>query len=58
MNINKFTQKSYAGCARPVNALASDYGNQETCTGAFACMHYVTQDDSLIAKLMEKMGHR
>ena len=54
MNINKFTQKSLQA-VQDCERIASDYGNQEI---AQEHLFYalLTQDDSLIAKLMEKMG--
>ena len=54
MNINKFTQKSLQAiqnCER----IAMDYGNQEIAQ-EHLLYALLTQDDSLIAKLMEKMG--
>ena len=54
MNINKFTQKSLQtvqNCER----IAMDYGNQEIAQ-EHLLYALLTQDDSLIAKLMEKMG--
>ena len=54
MNINKFTQKSLQavqGCER----VALDYGNQEIAQ-EHLLYALLTQDDSLILKLIEKMG--
>ena len=54
MNINKFTQKSIQavqGCER----IAMEYGNQEI-EQEHLLYALLTQDDSLILKLMEKMG--
>ena len=54
MNINKFTQKSLQavqGCER----VALDYGNQEIAQ-EHLLYTLLTQDDSLILKLIEKMG--
>ena len=54
MNINKFTQKSIQavqGCERA----AMEYGNQEI-EQEHLLYALLTQDDSLILKLMEKMG--
>ena len=54
MNIQKFTQKSIEAIEL-CQKVAAEYGNQE-----IDCEHFlyslVTQDDSLIAKLLEKMG--
>lgn len=54
MNINKFTQKSLQA-VQDCERIASDYGNQEI-TQEHLLYALLTQDDSLIAKLMEKMG--
>ena len=54
MNINKFTQKSLQA-VRDCERIASDYGNQEIAQ-EHLLYALLTQDDSLIAKLMEKMG--
>ncbi len=54
MNINKFTQKSLQavqGCEKT----AMEYGNQEI-EQEHLLYALLTQDDSLILKLMEKMG--
>lgn len=54
MNINKFTQNSLQavqGCEK----LAYDYGNQEIVQ-EHLLYALITQDDSLILKLLEKMG--
>lgn len=54
MNINKFTQKSIQavqGCER----IAMEYGNQEI-EQEHLLYALITQEDSLILKLMEKMG--
>lgn len=54
MNINKFTQKSLQavnGCEK----IAYDYGNQEV-EQEHLLYSLLTQDDSLILKLLEKMG--
>ena len=54
MNINKFTQKSLQavqGCER----VALDYGNQEIAQ-EHLLYTLLTQDDSLILKLIDKMG--
>jgi len=54
MNIQKFTQKSIEAI-NDCQKVASDYGNQ-----TIECEHFLysllTQEDSLIAKLIEKMG--
>ena len=54
MNISKFTQKSIEA-VNDCQKVANDYGNQE-----IGCEHFLycllTQEDSLIAKLVEKMG--
>ena len=54
MNINKFTQKSLQA-VQDCERIASDYGNQEIAQ-EHLLYALLTQDDSLIAKLMEKMG--
>ena len=54
MNINKFTQKSLLA-VQDCERIASDYGNQEIAQ-EHLLYALLTQDDSLIAKLMEKMG--
>ena len=54
MNINKFTQKSLQA-VQDCERIASDYGNQEIAQ-QHLLYALLTQDDSLIAKLMEKMG--
>ena len=54
MNINKFTQKSLQG-VQNCERIAMDYGNQEIAQ-EHLLYALLTQDDSLIAKLMEKMG--
>ena len=54
MNINKFTQKSLQA-AQNCERIAMDYGNQEIAQ-EHLLYALLTQDDSLIAKLMEKMG--
>ena len=54
MNINKFTQKSLQAVQNCVR-IAMDYGNQEIAQ-EHLLYALLTQDDSLIAKLMEKMG--
>ncbi|SFL16157.1 ATP-dependent Clp protease ATP-binding subunit ClpB [Lachnospiraceae bacterium KH1T2] len=54
MNINKFTQNSIAavnGCEK----IANEYGNQEI-KEIHLLYSLITLDDSLIAKLVEKMG--
>ncbi len=54
MNIQKFTQKSIEA-VNNLEKIASDYGNQEIEQEhlLYALVH---QDDSLIARLIEKMG--
>ena len=54
MNIQKFTQKSIEA-VNNLEKIASDYGNQEIEQEhlLYALIH---QDDSLIARLIEKMG--
>ena len=54
MNINKFTQKSLQA-VQNCERIAMDYGNQEIAQ-EHLIYALLTQDDSLIAKLMEKMG--
>ena len=54
MNINKFTQNSLQA-VQNCEKLAMDYGNQEIAQ-EHLLYALLTQDDSLIAKLMEKMG--
>ncbi len=54
MNINKFTQKSLQA-VQDCERIAIDYGNQEIAQ-EHLLYALLTQDDSLIAKLMEKMG--
>ena len=54
MNINKFTQKSLQA-VQDCERIASDYGNQEIAQ-EHLLYALLTQDGSLIAKLMEKMG--
>ena len=54
MNINKFTQKSLQA-VQNCERIAMDYGNQEIAQ-EHLLYELLTQDDSLIAKLMEKMG--
>ncbi|RHQ54866.1 ATP-dependent chaperone ClpB [Dorea sp. AF24-7LB] len=54
MNINKFTQKSLQA-VQDCERIASDYGNQEIAQ-EHLLYALLAQDDSLIAKLMEKMG--
>lgn len=54
MNINKFTQKSLQA-VQNCERIAMDYGNQEIVQ-EHLLYALLTQDDSLIAKLMEKMG--
>ena len=54
MNINKFTQKSLQA-VQNCERIAMDYGNQENAQ-EHLLYALLTQDDSLIAKLMEKMG--
>ncbi|MCR5526874.1 MAG: ATP-dependent chaperone ClpB [Lachnospiraceae bacterium] len=54
MNINKFTQNSIAavnGCEK----IANDYGNQEI-KEVHLLYSLISLDDSLISKLIEKMG--
>ena len=54
MNINKFTQKSLQA-VQNCERIAMDYGNQEIAQ-EHLLYALLTQDDSLIAKLMVKMG--
>ncbi len=54
MNINKFTQKSVEAINQ-MEKLAMDYGNQEL-EQEHLLAALVWQEDSLIAKLIEKMG--
>ena len=54
MNINKFTQKSLQA-VQNCERIAMDYGNQEIAQ-EHLLYALLTQDDRLIAKLMEKMG--
>ena len=54
MNINKCTQKSLQA-VQNCERIAMDYGNQEIAQ-EHLLYALLTQDDSLIAKLMEKMG--
>ena len=54
MNINKFTQTSLQA-VQNCERIAMDYGNQEIAQEHLLDA-LLTQDDSLIAKLMEKMG--
>ena len=54
MNINKFTQKSLQA-VQNCERIAMDYGNQEIAQ-EHLLYALLTQDDSLIAKQMEKMG--
>ena len=54
MNINKFTQRSLQA-VQNCERIAMDYGNQEIAQ-EHLLYALLTQDDSLIAKLMEKMG--
>ena len=54
MNINKFTQKSLQAVER-CEKLDYEYGNQEICQ-EHLLYGLLTIDDSLIAKLIEKMG--
>ena len=54
MNINKFTQKSLQA-VQNCERIAMDYGNKEIAQ-EHLLYALLTQDDSLIAKLMEKMG--
>ena len=54
MNINKFTQNSLQA-VQNCEKIAMDYGNQELAQ-EHLLYALLTQDDSLTAKLMEKMG--
>lgn len=54
MNINKFTQNSLQA-VQACEKLAYDYGNQEIVQ-EHLLYALITQDDSLILKLLEKMG--
>ncbi len=54
MNINKFTQKSLQA-VNDSEKIAMDYGNQEIAQ-EHLLYALLTQEDSLILKLMEKMG--
>ena len=54
MNINKVTQKTLQA-VQNCERIAMDYGNQEIAQ-EHLLYALLTQDDSLIAKLMEKMG--
>ncbi len=54
MNINKFTQKSIQA-VQQCERIAMDYGNQEI-EQEHRMYALLTQDDSLILKLMQKMG--
>ena len=54
MNIQKFTQKSVEAINR-CQSLANEYGNQQM-TQEHLLYSLLTIDDSLIAKLVEKMG--
>ena len=54
MNINKFTQKSMQA-VQECERTALEYGNQEI-EQEHLLYALLTQDDSLILKLMEKMG--
>lgn len=54
MNINKFTQNSLQA-VQACEKLAYDYGNQELVQ-EHLLYALITQDDSLILKLIEKMG--
>ena len=54
MNINKFTQNSMQA-VQACEKLAYDYGNQEIAQ-EHLLYGLITQDDSLILKLLEKMG--
>ena len=54
MNINKFTQKSLQAIQQ-CEKIAMDYGNQEI-EQEHLLYALLTQDDSLILKLMQKMG--
>ncbi len=54
MNINKFTQKSIQA-VQQCERIAMDYGNQEI-EQEHLLYALLTQDDSLLFKLMQKMG--
>ena len=54
MNINKFTQNSLQA-VQSCEKVAYDYGNQEIAQ-EHLLYALVTQDDSLILKLFEKMN--
>ena len=54
MNISKFTQKSLEA-VQNLEKTAYDYGNQEV-TQEHLLYNLVSQEDSLIMKLLEKMG--
>ena len=54
MNINKFTQKSIQA-VQQCERIAMDYGNQEI-EQEHLLYALLTQDDSLIFKLVQKMG--
>ncbi len=54
MNINKFTQNSIQA-VQACEKLAYDYGNQEL-SQEHLLYALVTQEDSLILKLLEKMS--
>ena len=54
MNINKFTQKSLQA-VQDCERAALEYGNQEI-EQEHLLYTLLTQDDSLILKLLEKMG--
>ena len=54
MNINKFTQNSLQA-VQSCEKVAYDYGNQEIAQ-EHLLYALVTQDDSLILKLLEKMN--
>lgn len=54
MNINKFTQKSLQA-VQQCEKIAMEYGNQEI-EQEHLMYALLTQDDSLILKLMQKMG--
>ncbi|MCI1723522.1 MAG: ATP-dependent chaperone ClpB [Lachnospiraceae bacterium] len=54
MNINKFTQKSVEAVQK-LEEVAYDYGNQEV-TEEHLLYNLINQEDSLILKLLEKMG--
>ena len=56
MNINKFTQKSLQA-VQDCEKVALEYGNQEI-EQEHLLYALLVQDDSLILKLMEKMGTR